>query len=137
VICSWQGRMEPWCHAFLDSGGVPPSLPKAMWNSSMESPIMAHSGDNGLLWVEPAMVASEMSLLGERLWSPKQSVVNSRLPKQMVSLREKPPHDRHSSLATTVSADEGTIRMSRGKMRCKSAFLRVNCRCFLHRQDTG
>jgi hypothetical protein len=50
-----------------------PSLPEAMLNSSVESPIMARSGDGALLWVEPMIAASEPSLLGERLRPPKQS----------------------------------------------------------------
>jgi hypothetical protein len=39
----------------------PPSPPKAMCNSSVESPIMARSGDGGLLQVEPMKAASELS----------------------------------------------------------------------------
>jgi hypothetical protein len=35
--------------------------------------------------------------------------MNSRLPKKIVSPREKPPHDRCSSSAATTSADDGTI----------------------------
>jgi hypothetical protein len=41
----------------------------------------------------------------------------------MVLSREKPPHDKSSPLAATVSADDGTTRMSRGKARYKSPFL--------------
>jgi hypothetical protein len=52
-----------------------------MWNSSVESSIMAHRGDGDLLWVEPMMVAPELFLLGERLRPPKQSTMNSKLPK--------------------------------------------------------
>jgi hypothetical protein len=44
--------------------------------------------------------------MGERLRWLKQSVMNSRLPKQMVLPREKPMHVRHSSLVVTVSIDE-------------------------------
>jgi hypothetical protein len=33
-------------------------------------------------------------------------VMNSRLPKQIVSPREKPLHVKHSPLVETVSADE-------------------------------
>jgi hypothetical protein len=43
----------------------PPSLPEVVWNSSVEFPIMGHSGDAGPLWVEPMSVVSEPSLLGE------------------------------------------------------------------------
>jgi hypothetical protein len=41
----------------------------------------------------------------------------------MVSPREKTLHDKRSPSAATVSADEGTIGMSRGKARYKSPFL--------------
>jgi hypothetical protein len=44
-----EGRLEP------------PSSPEAMRNSSVESPIMAHSGDGGPLHVEPMKAASEPS----------------------------------------------------------------------------
>jgi hypothetical protein len=59
----------------------PPSPPEVVWNSSVRFPIMAHSGDGGSLWVEPMNGASKPSLLGERLRSPKQSAMNSRLTK--------------------------------------------------------
>jgi hypothetical protein len=62
----------------------PPSPSKAVWNSSVESPIMSHSGVYGLLWVEPMTVASEPSLLGERLRPPKLSTMDLRLPMQIV-----------------------------------------------------
>jgi hypothetical protein len=65
---------------------------------------MAHSRDSGLLWVEPMKAAPKSFLMGERLRSPKQSAMNSRLPKRMVSLREKPPHVRCSPSAETMSA---------------------------------
>jgi hypothetical protein len=68
-----EGRLEP------------PSLLKAMWNSLVESPIMAHSRDGGLLWVEPMRAVSKPSPLGERLRPPKQSAMNLSLPKRMVS----------------------------------------------------
>jgi hypothetical protein len=43
---------------------VEPSSPlEAVWNSSMESPIMAHSGDGGSLLVEPMKVAAELLFL--------------------------------------------------------------------------
>jgi hypothetical protein len=53
-------------------GGVAPSPLEAMRNSSVESSVMAHSG---------MMAASEPSYVGERLRPPKQSAMNSRLPK--------------------------------------------------------
>jgi hypothetical protein len=100
-----------------------PSSSKVMWNSLAQSPVMAHSGDGGPPWVEPMMMASELSPTGERMKPPKQLVMNSRLPKRMVSPREKPPHDRRSPSVATVSADDGTIRMSRGQAHYKSPYL--------------
>jgi hypothetical protein len=71
--------------------------------------------NSGPLHVEPTAVTSEPSLQGERLRPPKQSVMKSRLPKRMVSPREKSSRDRHSPLAVAASGDEGTIGTSRGK----------------------
>jgi hypothetical protein len=118
MICLWQGRVKPPGHA-----SILPSPSEAMWNSSVESPIMAHSRDGGPPRAEPMMMAFEPSPMGERLRPPKRSAMNSRLLKRMVSPREKPPLDRRSSPATTMSMDDGTIRTSRGKARCKSSFL--------------
>jgi hypothetical protein len=84
---------------------------------------MARSGDGGPLRVEPTKAAPESFLLGERLRPPKQSTMNSRLPKRTVSPREKPPHVKRSPSAEMMSADEGTIRRSRGKAHCKSPYL--------------
>jgi hypothetical protein len=53
--------------------------------------------------------------MGERLKPPNRSVINSRFPKWMVSLREKLSHDKRSPPAVVVSANDGTIRTSRGK----------------------
>jgi hypothetical protein len=52
---------------------------------------------------------SEPSLLGERLRSLKQSMMNSRLLMRMVLPRQKPLS------IVTASVDEGTIRTSKGK----------------------
>jgi hypothetical protein len=52
-----------------------------MKNSSVESSIMTYNGVGGPLCGEPMKVVPESSLLGERLRPPKQSVMNSRLPK--------------------------------------------------------
>jgi hypothetical protein len=101
----------------------PPSTLKDVWNSSVVSPIMAYRGDGGSLQVEPMKAASKSSILGERLRPPKQSVMNSTLPKWIVSQRENPPHNRRSPSVEMASADETTIRMSRGKAHCKSPFL--------------
>jgi hypothetical protein len=58
-----------------------PSPFEVMWNSSVESPVMARSGDGGLPWVEPMTAASEPLPIGERLRSLKWSASNLRLPK--------------------------------------------------------
>jgi hypothetical protein len=50
--------------------------------------------------------APESFLLGERLRPLKQSAINSRLTKQMVSPWEKPPHDKCALSIETASADE-------------------------------
>jgi hypothetical protein len=71
----------------------PPYSLEVVWNSSVESSIMAHSGDVGSLWVEHMKAA------------PK-SAMNSRLSKQMVSPREKPPHMGRSLLAEMMSMDD-------------------------------
>jgi hypothetical protein len=63
----------------LEEGRLEPcSLIEVVYNSSVESSIMAHREDGGLLRVEPMKVAAESFLLGERLRPPKQSVINSR-----------------------------------------------------------
>jgi hypothetical protein len=91
-----------------------PSSSGALGNPSVESPVMVRCEDGGPPRVEP---------MGERLRPPKWSVLYSRLPKRMVSPREKPPHDKRAPPASTVSTDDGTIRTSRGKAHCKSPFL--------------
>jgi hypothetical protein len=100
-----------------------PSPFEAMWNSLMESLVMAHSGDGVPPRDEPIMTAPEPFLMGERLRLPKWSVMNSRFPKQIISSRVKTSHDRRSPSMATMSADEGTIRTSSGKARYKSPFL--------------
>jgi hypothetical protein len=107
-----------------------PSPSEVMWNSSTESPIMARSGDGGPPRAEPITIESEPSPMGERLRPPKRSVMNSRLPKQIVSPREKPPHDRWSQTAASASTDDGTIGTPRGKARYKSPFLAPTASAF-------
>jgi hypothetical protein len=58
-----------------------PPLSEDVGNSSTGSPIMVRSGDGGPLQAEPMMMASKTSPEGERLRTPKQSVMNSRLQK--------------------------------------------------------
>jgi hypothetical protein len=77
-----------------DGRSILPSPSEAMGNSSAEFPVMVHGGDGGLLRVEPMMIAYETSPEGERLMPPKKLAMNSILPKRMVSLREKPSHDK-------------------------------------------
>jgi hypothetical protein len=69
------------------------------------------------------MTAVEPSLMGERLRLPKWLMMNSRLPKRMVSPKEKTSLDGCSLSAATVSADMGTIGPSRGKAGYKFPFL--------------
>jgi hypothetical protein len=78
---------------------------------------MAYSGDGGPMWLEHMKVVFESFLVGERLRPSKQSAMKSRLPKRMVSSREKPPHIKCPQSVEMASVDEGTIRMTRGKAR--------------------
>jgi hypothetical protein len=99
-----------------------PSLSEAVWNSSAESLIMACSVDGGPPQVEPMTMVSEPSAMGERLSPSNRSAMNSRLPKRMVSPREKSPHDRRSPPTVMASTDDGTIGTSRRKACYKSPF---------------
>jgi hypothetical protein len=101
----------------------PSSPPKTVENSSVESSIMAHSGDGDPPQVETMRAESESLPLGERLKPPMRSAMNSRLLRRMVSPWEKPSHVKCSLAAETARADEGTIRTSRGNACCKSHFL--------------
>jgi hypothetical protein len=67
---------------------------------------MAYRGDSGPLLVELMKTVPKSFLLGERLRPPKQSAMNSWLPKRMVLLREKSPHIKHSLLVETMNANE-------------------------------
>jgi hypothetical protein len=67
--------------------------------------MMAHN-DGDPLRVVPMKEAPESLPMGERLMPPKQSVMNSRLPKRTVSLRDKPPHVKRSPSVATVSTNE-------------------------------
>jgi hypothetical protein len=100
-----------------------PSLSEAMWNSSMESSVMAHYGDCVPSRAEPMMVAPEPSFMGKRLCPLNRSTMNMRLLKRMLSPKEKTSLDKCSPSTATVSTNEGTIKTSRGKARCKSPFL--------------
>jgi hypothetical protein len=79
----------PVLHILGEGRSILPSLSEVVWKSSAESPVMDHSEDGGLPWVEPMMMVSEPFPMGERLRPPKRSVTNSRLSKRMVSPREK------------------------------------------------
>jgi hypothetical protein len=89
----------------------------------MESYVIACNGDNVPPRVEPMTAAPEPSATGEMLRPLKRYVMNSSLPKKVVSPREKTSHDRHSPSTMTVSTDEGTNETSRGKAHCKSPYL--------------
>jgi hypothetical protein len=58
-----------------------PSPSEAAWNSSTESPIVAHNGDGGPPRAEPMTMESEPSTMGEGLMPLKRSVMNSKTPK--------------------------------------------------------
>jgi hypothetical protein len=66
---------------------TPPSPFEVVWNSSVESLVMARGEDGGPQRVDTMAMVFEPSLQGERLKPSKQSALNSRLPKQIVSLR--------------------------------------------------
>jgi hypothetical protein len=97
-----------------------PSPFRAAGNPSAVSPVIAHYGDDDPLRAEHMTTAFEPPPMGERIRPPKRSAMNSRLPKQMVSPREKPSHNKHSPPMATMSTNDGTIRTSRGKECCKS-----------------
>jgi hypothetical protein len=101
----------PVLHLLGEGRSILPSSSEVVWSSSADTPVMARSGNGGSPWPEPMTMASEPSPMGERL------------PKRMVSLREKPQHNKSSPSTTMVSVDDGTIRTSRGKARCKSPYL--------------
>jgi hypothetical protein len=61
-----------------------PSPTEVVWNSSTESPVMAHNGDGVPLRVEPMTAVPKPSSMGERLRPPKRSAINSKLLKRMV-----------------------------------------------------
>jgi hypothetical protein len=65
----------------------------------------------------------ESFFLGERFGPPKQSVMNSRLPKWTVLPREKSLHVKYSPSVEMAIVDEWTIRTFKGKSHYKSSFL--------------
>jgi hypothetical protein len=75
--------------------------------------------------------------MGERLRLLKWSAMNSRLPKRMVSLREKILHDGCSSLAAMVSTIDGTIGTYRGKERYQSSYLACQLSVFFASAKIG
>jgi hypothetical protein len=75
--------------------------------------------------------------LGERLGPPKQSAMNSRIPKRTILLSKNPPHVMHSPSTVMANSDEWTIRISRGKHVASPPSWHPNCQCFLHHQIIG
>jgi hypothetical protein len=61
--------------------------------------------DGDPLRAVPTKMVPELFPLGERLRLSKMSAMNSRLPKRMVSPREKPPQVKCSLLVVTMSVD--------------------------------
>jgi hypothetical protein len=100
-----------------------PSPFEVVGDPSMKSPIMVCCEDGGPSRVEPMMMASELPPMGERLKPSKWSVMNSRLPKWMVSPREEPSLNKCSPPVATASADDGTIGTSKWRAHYKSHFL--------------
>jgi hypothetical protein len=69
VVVTGAGRAPASC--LLGEGRLdPPSPHDVVWNSSVESSIMAHHGDGDPLWVEPMKVVPKLFLPGERLRPP-------------------------------------------------------------------
>jgi hypothetical protein len=89
---------------------VLPSPLGAMENPSMGLPIMVHCRSGGPPLAGPMMTAPEPPLRGERLRPPNRSVMNWRLPKQMVLPRGKPSPGEHSPPVTGMNTDDGTIK---------------------------
>jgi hypothetical protein len=68
--------------SLLGEGRLETSPPlEVVWNSSVESSIMAHRWDGGPLWVEPMKAVPELLLLGERLRPTTQLPMISKLPR--------------------------------------------------------
>jgi hypothetical protein len=82
-------------------------------SSKSTSRVVCKDGDP--LCTIPTKMAPQSPPSGERLRRPKRSVVNFRLPKQMVSLGMSPTSFVLLPLETKVSFGEKTIRTSRGK----------------------
>jgi hypothetical protein len=99
-----------------------PPMPEAVLSSSEDSSRAVHKEDD-LMWTIPSNMAHEFHSWGERLRRPRRSAVNSGLPKWMVLPRARPTPVGLLPLATKESFGKGTIRMSRGKARCKSPYL--------------
>jgi hypothetical protein len=70
---------------------------------------MVCCGSGVPLWVGPMTATPKPYPRGERLRKPKRPMMNSRLPKRMVSPREKLLHDKRSPSTMTASTDDGTI----------------------------
>jgi hypothetical protein len=64
-------------------------------------------------------------------------MMNTKFTRQMVSLRENPPHIKRSPLEVMVITDERTIRTSRGKALYKSPFLAHQLSVFFDQQEQG
>jgi hypothetical protein len=91
---------------------VRPSPLGAMGNPSTGLPVMVRYRSGGPLRAGPMMMAPKPPLRGERLRPSNWSVMNSTLPKQMVSPKGNPLHGEHSPLVTGMNADDGAIRLA-------------------------
>jgi hypothetical protein len=104
VVPMGAGRAPVLCHWEMNRSKIP-SLLEAMLNNLLKSSIMGPSGGDPVQ-VVPTKMAHESLPLGERLRLPKQSTNNSRPPKRMVLLREKPLHIRCAPSVAMASIDE-------------------------------
>jgi hypothetical protein len=82
-----------------------PSLLEVVYNSSVEPSMMVRT-DGDPLWGISMKTTPESLPLGERLRLPMQSAWNSRLPKRMVSPREKLQLVRCSPSVVMASVNE-------------------------------
>jgi hypothetical protein len=128
--------LRPLCHTSWEKGGryfhLRPKLCGTPWWNPLSWPVKRMVARARVL---PMMVASKPPPMGERFMPLNRSVKNSRIPMLMVLPREKTSHDSCSLSVAMTSADDGTIRMSRGKHAAIPSSWHTNYRCFLYQQD--
>jgi hypothetical protein len=80
----------------------------------MGPPVMVHCKSGGSPRAGSVTTVPEPSPWGERLRPLNRLVMNSTLPKLMVSLREKASYGEHSLPMTATNTGDGIIRTARG-----------------------